>query len=158
MVAGLCCLVERQPHNPLKCCISMEEEVVINDIVLPEPEFSSRYGHEGRYISETQKYGVFRFTQVNVENIESPDWESLAREEIVRANKAEQKRAEAQYKYHALVQQLVKAGIVKKPCVRCGSFKQDSYSDTNFVDGSYVSNSYVHCHACGYFEAFGPRW
>ena len=134
------------------------QEALLEDIVLPQPRFASRYGHEGRYISVTQKYGIFPFTEVNADNIESPDWESLAREEIVRANKAEQERAEAKYKYWALVQQLVEAGIVNKPCIRCGSFKSESHGYHNSVGGSMVHNSHVECPACGYFEAFGPRW
>ena len=31
MVAGLCCLVERQPQNALKCCISMKQVFVVVD-------------------------------------------------------------------------------------------------------------------------------
>jgi len=136
----------------------MQKESAIEDIVLPEPVFAGAYGNKGQYISETEKYGKFRYVKINVDNIESPDWESLAREEINRANKAEKERAQAQYKYWALVQQLVKAGIVKKPCIRCGSFKSQSYGYNNSVGGSTVHNSHVECSACGYFEAFGPRW
>jgi len=133
--------------------------VVIEDIEMPEPKFAGSYNPDEGKTSNSEMIGNCRWVNEDYNWDIDEDWKSIAQEQIERGNRLGKERAEYKFKFEALIKQLRKAGVIGKPCPRCGSFQMTRNSDRNYVSGmGAVVNTSEECPKCGHYEMYGPRW
>ena len=124
----------------------------IKDIEMPEPRQSSSYHPDEGKTSDSKMIG-----EVAMWTDEDYNWD--IDEQTERANRLGKERAEAVFKFKALIKQLRQAGVIGKPCPRCGSFQMTRSSDRNYISGmGAVVNTSEECPKCGHYEMYGPRW